>query len=66
MMGCRKFCNYKHLLQVSRVGEWVDGCEFLRLLGSFATILKAKQGLPLDQTSYMDIAFGVCLPVGGF
>jgi hypothetical protein len=25
VMGCCKFCNYKHLLQVSRKGEWVDG-----------------------------------------
>jgi hypothetical protein len=28
IMGCRKFRNYKHLLQVSRDGEWINGGEF--------------------------------------
>jgi hypothetical protein len=27
-MGCRKFRNYMHILQVSRNGEWVDGGKF--------------------------------------
>jgi hypothetical protein len=73
VMGCQKFCNYKHLLQVNHGGEWVDGGKFLPLLGSFATIPKAKRSLPLDRTSYhyldavhMDIAFGNCLLVGSF
>jgi hypothetical protein len=68
IMGCCKFCNYKHLLQVSRNNEWVDGGEFPPLLGLFATIPKSKPGLQLDQTAYkyldavhMDIAFGDCL-----
>jgi hypothetical protein len=72
-MGCRKFCNYKHLLQVSSGGQWIDGGEFPPSLGSFATIPKAKRGQPLDQTVYrflnavyMDIAFGDCLSIGGF
>jgi hypothetical protein len=72
-MACRKFRNYKTLLQVSPDGEWVDGGEFLPLLGSFATIPKAKRGLPLNCTHYcyldavhMDIAFGDCLLVGGY
>jgi hypothetical protein len=72
-MGCRKFCNYKTLLQVSRDGEWIDGGEFPPSLGSFATIPKAKRGLPLDKTKYfyleavhMDTAFGNCLSVGSF
>ncbi len=72
-MGCHKFRNYKTLLQVSRDGEWVDGGEFPPLLGSFATIPKAKHGLPLNRTHYcyldavhMDIAFGDCLSVGGY
>jgi hypothetical protein len=71
IMGCRKFRNYKHILDVSRGGEWVDGGEFPMSLGSFATIPKAKRGGPLDQTSYhfldavhMDIAFGDCVSVG--
>ncbi len=72
-MGCRKFCNYKHLLQVSRDGKWVDGRKFLSLLGSYTTIPKAKQGGALDHTKYhylkavhMDIAFGDCISIGGF
>jgi hypothetical protein len=42
-------------------------------LGSYATILKAKQGTFLDRTSYrlldavhMDIAFGDSVTVGGY
>ncbi len=73
IMGCQKFRNYKQILQVSRDGEWVDGGEFTSSLGSFATIPKAKQGLPLDRTHYwyldavhMDIVFGNCLFVGGY
>jgi hypothetical protein len=72
-MGCRKFRNYKHLLQVSRDGQWVNGGELTPLLGSFDTIPKAKRIGPLDRTLYkyldvvhMDIAFGDCLSVGGF
>jgi len=73
IMGCRKFCNYKHILDISRGGEWIDGSEFPMSLGSFATIPKAKRGTPLDRTSYrfldaihMDIAFGDCVSVGGY
>ena len=72
-MGCRKFRNYKTLLQVSHHGEWIDDGEFPPALGSFATITKAKHGLPLDKTKYfyldaihLDIAFGDCLSVSGF
>jgi len=72
-MGCRKVRNYKHLLQVSRDGEWVDGGEFPPSLGSFATIPKSHRGGPLDKHRYkyldavhMDLAFGDCLSVGGF
>jgi hypothetical protein len=73
IMGCRKFCDYKHLLQVSRDGEWVDGGEFPPSLGSYAAIPKAKRGGLLDKTKYkyldavhMDIAFGDCVSVGEF
>ena len=73
IMGCRKFRNYKHILNVSRDGEWIDGGEFPPSLGSFATIPKAKRGKPLNRSRYkfldavhMDIAFGDCLSVGGF
>jgi len=74
IMGCCwKFLNYKHILDVSRDSEWVDGGKFPMPLGSFATIPKAKQNGPLDRTSYcfldavhMDIAFGDCVSVGGY
>jgi hypothetical protein len=72
-MGCLKFWNYKTLLQVSRDGKWIDGGKFSPLLGSFATIPKAKCCLPLNKTKYfyldaihMDIAFRDCLSVGGY
>ncbi len=41
-MGCHKFLNYKHILQVSCDSKWVDGGEFPPSLGSFATIPKAN------------------------
>jgi hypothetical protein len=72
-MGCRKFKNYRTLLQVSWDSQWVDGGEFPPVLGLFATIPKAKHGGPLDRTKYkyldavhMDIAFGDCLSVGEY
>ncbi len=73
IMGCWKFRNYKHILEVSRDGEWMDGGEFSMTLGSYATIPKAKQGQSLDRTDYrylnavhMDIVFGDCVSVGGY
>jgi hypothetical protein len=73
IMGCRKFLNYKHILDVSRHGEWVDGGEFPMSHRSYATVPKAKRGTSLDRTSYkfldavhMDIAFGDCVSVGGY
>jgi len=71
IMGCRKFRNYKHILDVSRDGEWVDGGTFPMSLGSYATVPKAKRGTSLDRTSnkfldavHTDIAFGHCVSVG--
>ncbi len=68
IMGCRKFRNYKHLLQVSRDSQWVDGGEFPPSLGSFATIPKSldKHRYKYLDAVHMDIAFGDCLSVGGF
>ncbi len=73
IMGCCKFRNYKHILQVSHDSEWVDSGEFPPSLGSFATIRKANRSGPLDRTRYkyldavhIDIAFGDCLSIGGF
>ncbi len=72
-LGCQFFCNYKHILQVSWDGAWVDGGKFPPSLGSFATIPKAKRGQSLDRTCYLyldavhvDITFGDCLAIGGF
>ncbi len=72
-MGCQKFRNYKHLLQVSCDGEWVNGGKFSSSLGSYATISEAKQGGLLNCTKYhyldavhLDIAFGDCVSVGGY
>jgi hypothetical protein len=72
-MGCRKFWNYKHLLQVSHDGKWMDGGEFPVSLGSYVTIRKSNSGGPIDHCKYnyleavhMDIAFGDCLSIGGF
>jgi hypothetical protein len=72
-MGCRKFWNCKHLLQVSRDEEWMDGSEFPSSLGTYATICKANSSGTVDchnykylDAVYMDIAFGDCLSVGSF
>ena len=73
IMGCRKFRNYKYILDVSKDGEWIYGSEFPISLGTNATIPKAKRGQPLDRSVYryldadhMDIAFGDCVSVGGY
>jgi hypothetical protein len=72
-MGCRKYWNYKHLLQVSNGGNWVDGGEFPPSLGLFSTVSKANQSFLIDCTHcryldvvHMDIAIGNCLSVSGF
>jgi hypothetical protein len=71
-LGCRCFRNYKHILQTSLNGKWIDGGEFPLALGSYATIPKAKHGRTIDRTCYrfldivhMDIAFSDCISVGG-
>ena len=70
--GCRRFKNYKHLIQTSKDGVWVDGGEFPLALGTYTTIPKAKRGGPIDRTKYKyldivhcDIAFGDGVAVGG-
>ncbi len=71
-MGCRKFPNYKHILQVSRDGERVNGGEFSPLIGSYATTPKEHWVKALDWIfyQYLDavhviIAFDDGLSVGG-
>jgi hypothetical protein len=73
IMGCCKFKNYKHLLQVSQDRKWINGGKFPFSLGSYATIPKAKWGGLLNRRKYyyldamhMDIAFRDCVNVGGF
>jgi hypothetical protein len=73
IMGCRKFWNYKTILQVSLDEEWVNSSEFPPSLGLLAAISKAKRGLPLYRTKYCyfdaghrDIAFGDFISVGCF
>jgi hypothetical protein len=72
-LGCRHFRNYKHILQTSLDGKWIDGGEFPSALGSYATIPKAKQGGDIDRTKsyfldviHVDIAFEDCVSVGAF
>jgi hypothetical protein len=72
-LGCHHFRNYKHILQTSLNGKWIDGGEFPLALGSYATIPKAAQGGNIDCTKFYfldvvhaDIAFGDCVLLGGF
>jgi hypothetical protein len=71
--GCRHFCNYKHLVSVTKNGSFIDSGKFLASLGAYTTIPKAPRGAPIDCTSYkyldvvhIDISFGDCASVGGF
>ncbi len=72
-LGCHWFRNYKHIIQTSLDGQWIDGGEFPVLLGAFTTIPKApwggainhKQSFYLDIV-HVDIAFGDCVLVGSF
>jgi hypothetical protein len=72
-LGCRRFRNYKHILQTSLNRKWIDGGEFLLALSSYATIPKANQGGTIDQAQspfldivQINIAFGNCVSVGRF
>jgi hypothetical protein len=72
-LGCHRFRNYKHVLQTSLDGQWIDGGEFPLALGSYATILKSNRGGAIDRSKscfldvvHMDIASGDCVSVGGF
>jgi hypothetical protein len=72
-LGCRRFRNYKHILQSSIDRQWIDGGEFPLALGSYATIPKAQHGGAIDRAHsrfldivHLDIAFGDCVSVGGF
>jgi hypothetical protein len=72
-LGCCWFRTYKHIIQTSLDGQWIDGGEFPVLLGAFTTILKAPRGGAIDREQsiylnivHIDIAFVDCVLVGGF
>ncbi len=72
-LGCCCFRNYKHILQTSLDGKWIDGGEFPLSLGTYTTIPKAPRGSAIDRKKsffldivHVDIAFGDCVLVGGF
>jgi len=37
-LGCRRFRNYKHIIQASLDGQWIDGGKFPVSLGAYTTI----------------------------
>jgi hypothetical protein len=47
-LGCCHFRNYRHIIQTSLDGKWVEGGEFLLSLGSYTTIPKAPHGGSID------------------
>ena len=49
IMGCQKFCNYKHILSDSHDAEWVDGGKFPMSVGLYATelLFQKKNGADL-------------------
>ncbi len=64
-LGCRWFRNYKHIIQTSLDGKWIDGGEFPLSLGTYTTIPKAPRGGAIDRKQsfflyivHVDIAFG--------
>jgi hypothetical protein len=72
-LSCHWFRNYKHIIQTSLDGQWIDGGEFQVSLGAFTTIPKAPWGGAIDREQsfyldivHVDIAFGDCVLVGGF
>jgi hypothetical protein len=73
LTGCRCFRNYQHIIATSKDGTLLNFGEFPLSLGSYATILKAPRGKPIDHLPskyldivHVDIAFGDCVSIGGF
>ncbi len=67
-LGCHHFRNYKHIIQTSLDGQWIDRGEFPLLLGTFMTIPKAPRGGAIDHKQsffldiiHVDIAFDDCV-----
>jgi hypothetical protein len=72
-MGCCRFCNYKHIIQLSLDELLVNDGGFPMSLDFYTMIPKAPQGGTLAREQYFyldfvhdDIAFGDCILVGGF
>ncbi len=73
IMGCRRFRNYRHIIDTTKDGHLLNTGEFLLSLGSYTTIPKAPRGKPIDRMPsfyldvvHVDIAFGDCISIGGF
>ena len=66
--GCRCFCNYWHLLSVSKDGTYIDNGKFPTSIGAYTTIPKAPCGTATKYLDvvHLDIAFGDCMSVGSF
>jgi hypothetical protein len=71
--GCHRFRTYKHLIDSTKDGLFLDNGEFPISIGAYATIPKAPRGKPIDQTPskyldivHIDIAFGDCMSTGGY
>jgi hypothetical protein len=63
-LGCRRFRNYKHILQTSLDGQWIDGGEFPLAPGSYATISKSNRGLLSGCRPYGHCLWRLCLSGG--
>ncbi|KAL7533244.1 hypothetical protein ACHAWF_004419 [Thalassiosira exigua] len=71
-MGCRWLRNFKHLIDTSKDGQWVNAGEFPLALGSYTSVPKAPRGKRLDRLCdryldvvHLDVAFGDCVSLGG-
>ena len=73
LTGCRRFCNYQHIISSTKDGTLLNTGKFPVSLGAYATIPKAPRGKATDRLParyldivHVDIAFGDCVSIGGF
>jgi hypothetical protein len=73
LTGCHHFRNYQHIILTFIDGTLLNSGKFPLSLGSYATILKAPRGKPIDclLSKYLDIvhvgiAFDNCVSIGRF
>jgi hypothetical protein len=71
LTGCRRFCNYCHLIHTSKDDQFLDNGKFPVSIGAYTTIPKAPCGKLIDRTPqryldivHIDIVFGDCMSVG--